>query len=135
MSMDVSGSKFIRVFDAEIRLKVSDKMVFANLLSSRRTGRMLVDEETGGPVVNANGEPVHERVNSRWEGVFVGEAFEAAKNLRDGTAINVLSGWITSEPYKGKDGKNHYSVRVTIADFEPSDIEEGVDDDETEDDD
>ena len=129
MSMDVSGSKYIRVFDAAIKLNVSDKMVFANLISSRKTGRMLTDKETGEVVRNEDGAPVQERVNSRWEGVFVGKAFEAVKNLRDGAAINILSGWITCEPYRSRDGKEHRGVRVTIADFEPSDIEEGVDED------
>lgn len=129
MAMDVSGSKYIRVFDASIKLNVSDKMVFANLVSSRKTGRVLTDKETGEAVLNDEGNPVQERVNSRWEGVFVGKAFEAVKNLRDGAAINIISGWITSESYRDKGGNEHRRVRVTIADFEPSDIEEGVDED------
>lgn len=129
MSMDVSGSKYIRVFDAAIKLNVSDKMVFANLVSSRKTGRVLTDKESGEAVLNDEGNPVQERVNSRWEGVFVGKAFDAVKNLRDGAAINIISGWITSESYRDKGGIEHRRVRVMIADFEPSDIEEGVDED------
>ena len=35
MSLNVSGSKYIKVYDPTIRLNYSDKVLWANLVSSR----------------------------------------------------------------------------------------------------
>lgn len=47
MSLNVSGSKYIKVYDPTIRLNYSDKVLWANLVSSRKTGAVKVDGETG----------------------------------------------------------------------------------------
>ena len=93
MSLNVSGSKYIKVYDPTIRLNYSDK-------------------------------EVQERAFSRWEARFVGNAFEPSKFLRDGDSIDIVTGWVTSEKFVGKDGNPHYKVIVTISDFQPSAISE-----------
>ena len=127
MSLVVSGSKFVKVYDTEIKLQVSDKIVFAHLSSSRKTGNDRVDSETGEILMDGEGNPLPERRFSSWNAKFVGNAFEPSKGLSSGQAINILSGWITNEPYKKKDGGTGYSVVVTIADFEVCDIVDGTD--------
>lgn len=128
MSLSVSGNKFVRVYDPSIKLNFSDKVVFANLVTSRKTGNPKVDKETGEIVVNpATGKAVDERVYSRWEGRFVGNASEAAKGLRSGESIDIISGWITNETFVGKDNKVHAKGIVYIAEFTPSNIGEGED--------
>lgn len=128
MSLNVSGSKYVRVYNPSIRLNYSDRVVFADLVSGRKTGNAKVDKETGEVVTNPQtGREIPEKAFSRWEGVFVGNAFEPSKGLRDGTSIDIISGWATYEPYKGKDGKEHIKAVVTIAEFAPSDVAEGED--------
>lgn len=128
MSLNVSGSKYVRVYNPAIRLNYSDKVVFADLVSSRKTGNVKVDKDTGEVVVNSEtGKEVPERAFSRWEGKFVGNAFEPSKGLRDGTSIDIISGWVTHEPFKGADGKDHAKAVVTILEFSPSDVAEGED--------
>lgn len=124
MSLNISGSRFVKVYDPTIKLNYSDKVLFANLTTSRKTGNVKTDETTGEVVVNSkSGKEVQERAFSRWEGKFVGNAFEPSKTLRDGDMIDIVSGWVTAEPYTGKDGKTHISLMVTIAEFEPSIID------------
>lgn len=128
MSLNVSGSKYVRVYNPAIRLNYSDRVVFADLVSSRKTGNVKVDKETGEVTVNPQtGKEVRERAYSRWEGRFVGNAFEPSKGLRDGAAIDIISGWVTHEPFKGNDGRDHVKAVVTIADFSPSDVADGED--------
>ena len=124
MSLNISGSRFVKVYDPTIKLNYSDKVLFANLTTSRKTGNVKTDETTGEVVVNSkSGKEVQERAFSRWEGKFVGNAFEPSKTLRDGDMIDIVSGWVTAEPYTGKDGKTHIGLMVTIAEFEPSIID------------
>lgn len=118
MSLNVSGSRFVKVYDPSIRFSYSDRVLFANLVSSRKTGNLTVDR---------NGKQIQERAFSRWNGKFVGNAFEPSKTLRDGDEIDILNGWISAETFTGKDGKQHISVVVTITDFEPSVVAEGED--------
>lgn len=128
MSLNVSGSKYVRVYNPAIRLNYSDRVVFADLVSGRKTGNVKVDKETGEVVVNPQtGKEVPERTYSRWEGQFVGNAFEASKGLRDGASIDIISGWVTYEPYKGRDKKDHIKAVVVITEFAPSDVDEGED--------
>ena len=124
MSLNVSGSRFVKVYDPSIKLSYSDRVLFANLVSSRKTGKVMLDKETGDIAVNESGKKVQERAFSRWQGKFVGNAFEPSKALRDGDEIDIINGWISSEPYMGKDGQTHYSIVVTITDFEPSVVSE-----------
>ena len=55
MSLNISGTKFVRVYDTEIKLQVSDKTVFARLSTSRKTGKEQVDKETGNIVRGEDG--------------------------------------------------------------------------------
>jgi len=127
MSLNVSGSKFVKVYAPTMKLNYSDKVVFATLVSSRKNGR-IIEKSAGDDVTNTEtGSGTEERAYSRWEGRFVGNAFEPSKGLRDGDTINIISGWITSEKYVGKDNKEHYYTCVTIAEFEPSNVEDGED--------
>lgn len=127
MSLNVSGSRFVKVYDPSIKLSYSDRVLFANLVSSRKTGKVMMDKETGDIAINSSGQKVQERAFSRWQGKFVGNAFEPSKALRDGDEIDIINGWASAEPYTDRDGKTHISVVVTITDFEPSVIAEGVD--------
>lgn len=128
MSLDISGSRYVKVFDPEMREEVSEKILFANLASGRKTGVQKKDKETGElvfhPVTN---EPVYERAYSRYQGRFVGNALEAAKGLSGGETIDIISGWVVNEPYIGNDKKKHYTAVVTVTDFTLSDIEDSDD--------
>ena len=105
-------------------MNYSDKVLFANLVTSRKTGNAKIDKTTGEVVKDSEtGKEVQERAFSRWEGKFVGNAFEPSKTLRDGDMIDIVNGWVTAEPFTGKDGKTHISLMVTIAEFEPSIID------------
>lgn len=128
MSLDVSGSKYVKVYDLTMNFGYSDKVVFANLVSSRKTGNTKVNKDTGVVITNPEtGKEVQERAYSRWKGRFVGNAFEPSKGLRDGDSIDIISGWITAEKFTGKNGKEYINTIVTIAEFEPSVIGEGED--------
>ena len=128
MSLNISGSKYVRVYDPTIKLNFSDKVLLANLVSSRKTGNAKLDKETGEVVINQEtGKEVAERAYSRWEGRFVGNAFEPSKGLCDGASIDIVSGWMTNEPFVGKDEKTHYKTVVFIAEFVPSDVADGED--------
>lgn len=128
MSLNISGTKFVRVYDTEIKLQVSDNTVFARLSTSRKTGKEQVDEETGNILMGEDGKPLQERRRSSWSARFVGNAFEPSKGLAPGQAINIINGWIVNEPYKRKDNTIGYSLVATITDFEVSDVVDGVDD-------
>lgn len=129
MSLNVSGNKYIKVYNPNMKLNYSDRVVFADLVSSRKTGNPKVDKDSGEIIVNnETGEEVPERAYSRWEGRFVGNAFEAAKGLRDGVTIDIINGWVTYEPRRAKkNGKTYYNAVVTITEFMPSNIAEGMD--------
>lgn len=126
MSLNISGSRFVKVYDPSINLSYSDKVLFANLVSSRKTGRVMMDKESGEIAINEMGNKMQERAFSRWTGKFIGNAFEPSKALRNGDEIDIINGWVSAEPYSGKDGKTHFNVVVTITDFEPSVVAEGV---------
>lgn len=131
MSLNISGSKYVRVYDPTIKLNYSDKVILANLSTSHKTGNPKVDKETGEIMRHTQtGEELQERAYSRWNGRFVGNAFEAAKGLSDGDSIDIVTGWITNESFKGKDGKDRHVTYVNIAEFTPSEIAEGDDADD-----
>lgn len=128
MSLNISNAKYVKVFDPQIKLAYSDKVVFATLVSSRKTGNVKINKETGEIVVNPEtGKEVMERVNSRWEGRFVGNAAERVKVLAEGASINIIEGWVCSETTVSKNGKKYINTYVTISEFEPSEIAEGFD--------
>lgn len=125
MSLNVSGSKFVYVYDTELKLQVSDKIVFGRLSTSRKTGE---DKDTKS------------KAFSSWNARFVGNAFEPAKGLVAGSAINIINGWITNEKVilsknktkKDGDEKIGRYPTVTITDFELCNTIEGEDTDEAE---
>lgn len=127
MGLGINGSKFVRVYDTEIKLQVSDKIVFAHLSTSRKTGRKQVDAETGEVLLAKDGSPLPERRRSSWNARFVGNAFEPSKGLAPGQAINILNGWITNEPFTKKNGSTGDALVATISDFEVSDVADGED--------
>lgn len=125
MSLNVSGSKYVRVYDTEIKLQISDRIVFARLSTSRKTGNDRVNE-SGETLLDESGNALPERSFSSWNARFVGNSFEPSKGLAAGTSINILNGWIVNEPYKKKDGTTGYATYVTITDFELSDSQDNV---------
>lgn len=128
MSLSISGSKYVKVYNPTIKLSYSNKVLFATLVSSRRTGNAKVNHETGDVIINPEtGKEVQERAYSRWDAKFVGNAFEASKGLRDGDSIDIISGWITAEKSVGHDNREYTNVVVTISEFTLSEVGEGDD--------
>lgn len=126
-------SNYIIVRNVAMRFQYSEKVVFAELFVSRKTGNFLTDEETG-EVITKDGEPVPERVYTKWEGRFCGNAFEGAKTLRNGQKINVTQGWVEKEEKtSAKTGKTYTNIYVVINDFELSDAHGAQEDEITED--
>ena len=119
MSFNVgdSNSKYVSVFDPSIRLNFSDKVVFAVLRTRRKTGKPKVDKETGEVMLDGQGKEIPERKYNEWEGRFVGEAFEAAKGLKNGTSIDIISGWFDKEENEGRGGRKFVNHFVTISKF------------------
>lgn len=115
------NSRFVTVSNVTMRFAFSEKVLFADLRTSRKTGNPKVDKETGEVITNEKGEPVPERTYTHWEGRFVGNAFEPAKALRNGQPINILNGWLDKEESKGKNGQKYVNVFAVITDFELSD--------------
>lgn len=108
------NSKFVAVSNVTMRFAFSEKVLFADLRTSHKTGN-----------------PVPERIYTHWEGRFVGNAFEPAKALKNGQAINILNGWIDKEDSTGKNGQKYTNVFAVITDFELSDATEDDEDEET----
>ena len=128
MSLNVSDSKYVTVYDPTIRLNYSEKVIFAKLVTSRKS-----DKATGEILTDADGKQIMRREYSRWEARFVGNALEAAKGLRNGDRIDIVNGWMVNEPYMGNDKKEHYSSYVVISEFTLSDVAEGEDENTVED--
>ena len=115
-----TNSKFVVVSNVTMKFSVSEKILFADLRTSRKTGRFKTDEH-GEAILDGNGQPVPEREYSHWEGHFVGEALEAAKALKDKAAINILEGWIEKDEFVGRDGKKRSKIYIVISAFEMCD--------------
>lgn len=132
MSLNVGGSKsrFVAVSNVIMRFDVSERMLFADLRTSRKTGRPKTDEH-GEVVLDENGKPVPERVYTHWEGRFVGNAFEAAKGLGKGQFIDIVNGWADKETWIGEDGKKREKTFIVVTDFvlSGSAVEEDGEDD------
>lgn len=101
--------KFLRVFDPQIKLQLSEKKVFATVTSSRKDART---------------EPAT-YIRSKWFDVaFVGDAFEPAKAFRGGELIDVTKGCITHEKRDGK-----YYLNLTVFEFVLSEVNTDDDND------
>lgn len=115
------GSKYVVVSNVTMRFSFSEKVLFADLRTSQKTGNSKVDKDTGEVMTDGNGNPIPERSYTHWEGRFVGNAFEPAKGLKNGQAINILNGWIDKNESGGDKGKKYTNVFAVITDFELSD--------------
>jgi hypothetical protein len=126
LNVGIDQSKFVYASNPTMRFNFSDKVIFAKLRTSSKTGRNKLDEN-GKELLDDNGNSIPERKYSTWEARFVGDAFEAAKAFKKPTAINIVNGWIETETYKDKT-----SAYVTISDFSLCDeLTNGEVDDET----
>lgn len=105
--LNITG-KYITVFQPQIDLNISGKMVFANISSSKK------DTRTNPPTYT----------NMSWKAKFVGEAFESAKALRDKDKIDIVKG-VISNTYDKEKGKLY--VDVTIFEFLMSDTKKKED--------
>lgn len=74
----------------------------------RVKGRLSTSEK------NKNGD----FINSYWNVVFVGNAYESAKSLTDKDRIHINKCKITNEPYTTKAGDKSTWLQVTVFDFE-----------------
>lgn len=110
-------NKYVTVSNVTMRFVSSEKVLFADLRTSRKTGRFKIDKQTGEAITTKDGTPVAERIYSHWEGRFVGNALEPAKELQNGQSINIVNGWIEKENTTGKDGKKYTNTIVVITDF------------------
>lgn len=118
MSLNIGNkdSMYVVVSNVAKKYAVSENILFANLRTSRKTGNNKVDKETGEVL------DVPERAYSHWEARFVGNAIEPAKALKNGTAINIVTGWIDNESRQSaKTGRYYTNLIVTISDFVLSD--------------
>lgn len=96
---------FVTVFQPQINLNVSERMVFANLSTSKKN-------------TDLEGRVSYE--NMTWKGRFVGDAFEPSKALRNGDKIDIVRGMITNK-YDKEKGKLY--VNVTIFEYALSDLD------------
>lgn len=112
-------SKYVSVYNVTIKPSFSDKIALATLCTSSKTGRK---DEKGNLILNPKtGKP--ERKYNYVDGRFVGEAFELAKKLQDGTAIDITKGWL--ETYKKNVGGINIShPYIIITEFNLSEIED-----------
>lgn len=95
--------KYVTVFQPEIRLNTSEKIIFATLSTSKKEMK----------------DGVASYENTPWQGRFVGDAFEPAKALRNGDKIDVVNG-IVEKKYVPEKGREY--VWVTVFDFAMSDL-------------
>lgn len=107
--LNITG-KYVTVFQPQINLNVSERMVFANLSTSKKN-------------TSREGDISYE--NMSWKGRFVGDAFEPSKALRDGDKIDIVRGMITNKYDKEK--KKLY-VDVTIFEYALSDTNKNNED-------
>ncbi len=128
MSLNVSNSRFVHVYEPFIDLKYSDKVVKARIVTSRKTGRKAVDKKTGEVLLGKDGKELDERKFSEFHAQFVGDAFEGAKSLH-GKTIDIIQGWIVNDQYIDRQGKPQNQVTVFITDFSLSDFKDNEGDD------
>ncbi|BAL01904.1 hypothetical protein OBV_p-00490 (plasmid) [Oscillibacter valericigenes Sjm18-20] len=119
MSLNVGTemSKYVVVNNVTMRFAFSEKVLFADLRTSRKTGKQRVDKASGEVLTDSHGNPIPERTYSHWEGRFVGNAFEPAKALCNGQSIDITQGWVEKDEATGKGGQKYTNVYVIITDF------------------
>lgn len=109
--LGVTG-KYVYVFQPTMRLNVSERIIFANLATSKKD--TYLDE---------SGERKQKRSYMYWPAKFVGDAFEAAKALRDKDCINILHGAIENT-YSAERKAYFITVVVFAFDLVPSEHEQ-----------
>lgn len=87
------NSKFVAVSNVTMRFAFSEKVLFADLRTSHKTGNPKINKETGEIITDAQGNPVPERIYTHWEGLS--EALKiplrtAIQSLNRLTACGVL---------------------------------------------
>lgn len=130
MSLNVgnTNSRYVVVNNVTMRFAFSEKVLFADLRTSRKTGNPKVNKKTGEIITDEHGSNISERTYTHWEGRFVGNAFEPAKALKNGQIIDIINGWVDKEESVGKNGQRFVNVYIIITDFTLSD--QGNDGDE-----
>lgn len=98
--------KYVTVFNPRIMPEISEKILFANLSTSKKI---------------THGEEI-EFENMSWSGRFVGTAFEKAASLKNKDKIDIVKGSITNRYDKEKE---KLYVDVTVFDFNLSDLSKG----------
>ena len=57
-------NKYVTVSNVTMRFVSSEKVLFADLRTSRKTGRFKIDKQTGEAITTKDGTPVAERIYS-----------------------------------------------------------------------
>ena len=103
VSMVNFTARYAKVSNPNINLSKSERIVFADLRTSR------ADKRTDPPTYHS----------SDWKGVaFLGDAFEPAKALSGGELIDVVRGSIRNE----QNANGEYSLSLTVFEFRLSDV-------------
>ncbi len=120
-SLGNSLSRYVNVYDVTIKPSYSDKVAFATLCTSSKTGRK---DENGNLILNPKtGKP--ERKYNYVDGRFVGDALELVKQLPNGTPIDIVTGWMETYP-KEVGGIKISHPYIVITEFNLSEIEENT---------
>lgn len=123
-----NNTRFVSVSNITMRYTFSEKVLFGDLRTSRKTGKPKTNKETGEVIYDQDGIEIPERAYAHWEGRFVGNALEPAKALTNGQHIDIINGWLDMQERTVK-GKTYQNIFVVITDFvlsEPADDEEDV---------
>ena len=125
-SLGNSLSRYVTVYDVTIKPSYSDKVAFATLCTSSKTGRK---DDSGKLILNPKtGKP--ERKYNYVDGRFVGEALELVKQLPNGTPIDIVTGWMETYP-KEVGGIKIAHPYIVITEFNLSEIEENPNEEHT----
>lgn len=121
-----SRSRFVVVRNITVRPSFSTKVLFADLIVSRKTGKPKVDISTGEVITDKNDEPIPERIYQRFKAKFVGKAATKALDtaLVDGASIDIIEGWLEQEQYTTKQGEKKKEIYCIVSDYILSDESE-----------
>lgn len=126
LNIGSSRSRYVVVRNLTMKLNFSDKVIFADLIVSKKTGMPKVDKQTGEVVLGEDGNPIPARVYMRFKAKFVGQAAEMAKSLAEGTAIDISKGWLDKEEYTTQKGEHRSEIFCIISEFELSNSKESA---------